>query len=177
MKSKVYIETSIPSYYCEIREDTESVAKRLLTREWWDNHRNFYELVTAPPVTDELEQGDYPTKSETLRLISDIPLLELTEETENIVDEYLRHHLMPKDPKGDALHLALASYHNCRFLLTWNCQHLANANKFEHIRHINTLLGLFVPILTTPYGLLYEYEGREINDNRYDNRQNSGNTS
>ena len=65
---------------------------------------------------------------------------------------------MPKDPKGDALHLALASYHNCRFLLTWNCQHLANANKFEHIRHINTLLGLFVPILTTPHGLLHEYE-------------------
>lgn len=39
VKSKVYIETSIPSYYCEIREDTESIARKLLTREWWDNHR------------------------------------------------------------------------------------------------------------------------------------------
>jgi HTH-type transcriptional regulator / antitoxin HigA len=26
---------------------------------------------------------------------------------------------MPKDPLGDALHLALASYHKCDFLLTW----------------------------------------------------------
>lgn len=61
---------------------------------------------------------------------------------------------MPKEPKGDALHLALASYHHCHFLLTWNCAHLANPNKFEHIRHINSILGLFVPSLITPYELL-----------------------
>jgi predicted nucleic acid-binding protein len=161
MKARVYIETSIPSYYCEIREDTESSAKKLLTREWWDHHRRNYELVTAPPVIDELERGEYPTKSDALELIRDIPILELTKEAEYIVEEYIRHHLMPKDPKGDALHLALASFYNCRFLLTWNCQHLANANKFEHIRHVNTLLGLFVPILTTPYSLMCEYNEDE----------------
>ncbi len=112
-------------------------------------------------MIDELERGDYPTKSDTLELIREIPILELTKEAEDIVEEYIRHHLMPKDPKGDALHLALASYYNCRFLLTWNCQHLANANKFEHIRHVNTLLGLFVPTLTTPHSLMYEYKEDE----------------
>ncbi|WP_196519639.1 hypothetical protein [Nostoc sp. WHI] len=56
---------------------------------------------------------------------------------------------MPKDPLGDALHLALASYHKCDFLLTWNCRHLANANKFGHIRRLNVMLGLFVPTLVT----------------------------
>lgn len=69
---------------------------------------------------------------------------------------------MPQDPLGDALHLALASYHKCDFLLTWNCQHLANANKFNHIKRINTMLGLFIPILTTPLELLggeEDYEG------------------
>ena len=65
---------------------------------------------------------------------------------------------MPRDPAGDALHLALASYHKCDFLLTWNCQHLANANKFGHIRRVNTLLGLFVPDLVTPLELLGEDE-------------------
>ena len=35
-----------------------------------------------------------------------------------------------------------------------NCAHLANANKFEHIRHINHVLGLYVPTLTTPLELL-----------------------
>jgi hypothetical protein len=36
----------------------------------------------------------------------------------------------------------------------WNCQHLANANKFGYIRRVNTMLGLFVPALVTPLELL-----------------------
>ncbi|MBI5243526.1 MAG: type II toxin-antitoxin system VapC family toxin [Elusimicrobia bacterium] len=156
MKPKIYIETTIPSYYCEIREDTESAAKRQWTREWWDNHRRNYELVTGPNVIDELERGDYPTKRDTMKLVEELPILEISGDIESIIAEYISHKLMPRDPGGDALHLALASYYHCQFLLTWNCQNLANANKFEHIRHVNTLLGLFVPIMTTPYELMFE---------------------
>jgi len=58
------------------------------------------------------------------------------------------------DPAGDALYLALASYHRCDFLVTWNCKHLAHANKFGHIRRVNGLLGLFNPSLVTPLELL-----------------------
>ena len=65
---------------------------------------------------------------------------------------------MPADPRGDALHLALASFYKCDFLLTWNCTHLANANKFGHIRRINVMLGLNVPLLVTPLELLGEFE-------------------
>jgi hypothetical protein len=36
----------------------------------------------------------------------------------------------------------------------WNCRHLANANKFPHIRRTNTLLGLYVPELVTPLQLM-----------------------
>jgi len=43
-------------------------------------------------------------------------------------------------------------------LLTWDCRHLANANKFEHIRRVNTLLGLAVPALVTPLELMGEGE-------------------
>jgi hypothetical protein len=32
-----------------------------------------------------------------------------------IVQAYVRHRLMPAAPAGDALHLALASYHKCDF--------------------------------------------------------------
>lgn len=61
---------------------------------------------------------------------------------------------MPANPAGDALHLAVASVQRCDFLVTWNCRHLANANKFGHIRRVNTLLGLYVPTLVTPLELL-----------------------
>lgn len=43
-------------------------------------------------------------------------------------------------------------------LVTWNCRHLANANKFGHIRRINTMLGLKTPELVTPPELLGDIE-------------------
>jgi len=61
---------------------------------------------------------------------------------------------MPADPFGDALHLACVSCHKVDYLLTWNCKHLANANKFGHMRRVNALLGLPTPALITPLELL-----------------------
>ncbi len=37
---------------------------------------------------------------------------------------------------------SIPSFFKCDFLLTWNCAHLANANKFKHIQRVNTMLGL-----------------------------------
>ena len=55
---------------------------------------------------------------------------------------------------SDADHLALATFHKCDILVTWNCQHIANANKFPHIRRINAMLGYATLQLITPLELL-----------------------
>lgn len=154
MKKIVYIETSVPSFYYEVRTDPEMIARINWTREWWDNERDHYQLVTSLAVIEELESGDYPNKENVLEMLADVPLLNIPMAIGDIVDTYIVRRLMPSNPRGDALHLAIASFHGCDFLLTWNCKHLANANKFAHIRRINTLLGLFVPTLTTPFELL-----------------------
>ncbi len=62
-----------------------------------------------------------------------IDCLEFNDEIEEIVEVYITNYLMPKDVVGDALHLAIASFHKMDYLLTWNCNHLANANKKKHI--------------------------------------------
>lgn len=158
MNRRVYIETTIPSFYHEVRTEPEMTARRTWTREWWDHHRFDFDLVTSEAVFNELESGNFPQKSDSLALIETIPLLAIGEAIADIVEAYVKHCVMPADPLGDALHLALASYHRCDFLLTWNCRHLANANKFAHIRRVNGILGLFVPSLVTPLELLGERE-------------------
>ncbi|MGB9438358.1 MAG: type II toxin-antitoxin system VapC family toxin [Desulfobacterales bacterium] len=154
MKRVVYIETTIPSFYQEVRTEPEMIARRNWTREWWNNQREHYQLVTSIAVIEELERGDYPNKEKILNLVADIPLLSINTEIHDIVETYIKRKLMPADILGDALHLAIASFHGCDFLLTWNCKHLANANKFSHIRRLNALLGLYVPALITPVELL-----------------------
>ena len=150
----VYIETTIPSFYYEVRTDAESVARRNWTRQWWDERRSEYELVTSQAVTDELQQGAYSSKEQTTRLLKEIAKVSIVNEVKSIAETYVKHAVMPRDPAGDALHLAIASYHKCDFLLTWNCHHLANANKFIHIRRINESLEIFCPQIVTPLELL-----------------------
>ncbi|MGH2412196.1 MAG: type II toxin-antitoxin system VapC family toxin [Microcystaceae cyanobacterium] len=150
----MYVETSIPSFYHEVRSDPEMVARREWTREWWSQESDNYLLVTSLAVFDELNRGNFPGKTEALEMISDLLFVPIEPALTEIVEVYIQQHLMPKDPVGDALHLALASYHKCDFLLTWNCRHLANANKFGQIRRVNVMLGLYVPTLVTPLELI-----------------------
>jgi predicted nucleic acid-binding protein len=156
LKPRVYIETTIPSFYHEVRAAPDIVARRDWTRRWWDGAMDRYELVTSPAVLDELAGGLPERGAMRLDLVRNLPLLPIEPAILEIVQSYIRYRLMPADPGGDAMHLALASYHKCDFLVTWNCQHLANANKFGHIRRVNTMLGLFVPALVTPLELLGE---------------------
>jgi hypothetical protein len=155
-KPKVYIETTIPSFYHEIRTDLESAARKNWTQHWWDFKRTTYDLFTSEAVIQELEIGDYPTKAKALSLVAQVPILAINADILEIVETYISRTIMPAEPAGDALHLAIASYYGCDFLLTWNCKHLANPNKFQHIRRINALLNIFIPTLITPLELLDE---------------------
>jgi len=154
VEQAVYIETSIFSFYYERRPDPAAVAMRDWTRKWWRDHRHRYLISTSTAALAELDTGQLPHREEALSLAMTLPALPVEDEVGEIVEVYIQHHLMPRDPLGDALHLALASYHKFDFLLTWNCEHLANANKVGHIRRINALLGLHVPVLTTPLELI-----------------------
>ncbi len=155
MLRRVYIETTVPSFYHEVRSEPDMIAKRELTRQWWDHERARYDVFASVAVIEELGEGEYPTKEEALELMRGLPVLPINDEIYEAVETYIDQGVMPSDPRGDALHLALASYHRCHFLLTWNCAHLANANKFEHIRHVNAILGLQTPAIITPEQLLH----------------------
>ncbi len=160
-RPRVYVETTIPSFYHEARTSPESAVRREWTRQWWDGASDRYELVTSPAVLDELAGGRPELGAKRVALVRDLPLLPIEPVIIEIVETYIRYKLMPADPGGDAVHLALASYNKCDFLVTWNCRHLANANKFGHIRRVNTMLGLFVPALVTPLELMGEDDGTD----------------
>lgn len=115
-----------------------------------------YEKVTNLAVIAELEQGNHPNKQEKLNLISKLPLLSVSDEIREIVKIYIQRKIMPIDPVGDALHLAIASFHKCDILLSWNCKNLVNFRKFDRIRRLKVEIGLFVPNLLTPLQLLEE---------------------
>jgi len=158
MSLKIYIETTIPSFYFEARRNVECVSRRNWTRRWWDDHRHEHELATSLVVRNELSDPGYPEakRRNALALLDELPLLDLDARIDEIVQTHIGSLLMPQQPTADAVHLALASFYGCDALLTWNCVHLANPNKFRHIEKVNKRLGLAVPAVITPLELLGE---------------------
>ncbi len=153
----VYIETSIPSFYFTGRTDALSIARQRWTQLWWAKFADVFRPYTSLAVTVELERGTLEIlKSQRISFIEDLPMLEISTEVREVARIYVDRLLMPDDADGDALHLAIASFYGLDVLLTWNCNHLANPNKFEHIETVNNELGLKVPLLTTPLNYLSE---------------------
>jgi hypothetical protein len=153
--ARIYVETTVISFYYNVRQEAEMIARQNWSQRWLDAAMaGEDELVSSLAVQRELKAGTYPNQSEMVALLAKFPLLELNEAVAEAVDAYIVHQVMPNNPVGDALHLALASFHRCDFLVTWNCRHIANANKFGHIRRINAILGIGSPALVTPLELL-----------------------
>ena len=155
--ARIYIETTVISFYYNVRPQPEMVARQNWTRRWLDPAmKSSNELVSSLAVESELHAGEFPNKADMLQLASRFPLLDVNDAVIEVVEAYIANHVMPNDPGGDAFHLAIASFHRCDFLVTRNCQHIANGNKFGHIRRINGILGIGNPALVTPLELLNE---------------------
>jgi len=154
MKKSAYLDTTIPSYFFDSRESLKYPCE--ITRKWWKDESQNFDIFISLETIAELNRGNYPEKKKILEFVSKIDILEASMEIDHIADYYIKNTLMPKDQKGDAIHLAYTSFYKIDFLLTWNCNHLANANKKNHIRIINAKMGLFTPEIITPLELFTE---------------------
>ncbi len=153
MKS-IYLDTTIPSFLFDTREEMKFLIE--ITKKWWHEEQSSFHIYVSDETIRELSEGNYPNKEKILDFALKIDILPYAEEIVNIAESYSSNNLMPKKELGDAIHLAYASYYKIDYLLTWNCNHLANANKKPHIRFLNTKLGLFIPEIITPMELFKE---------------------
>jgi len=159
MLPTVYLDATIPTFYYEDRPGTIIRAWREITVEFWDRARPNYELFVSDETLRELEDVGYPEskRQKCLALVDTLPRLAVTPVVEDLADFFVREGAMPANDLGDAFHLAFATWYRLQYLLTWNCKHLANANKFEHIQILTSRRRLLAPLLVTPEQLLEMY--------------------
>jgi hypothetical protein len=145
----------VPGEY-EDRPGTILQAWREITVEFWDHARPRYDVYVSDETLRELLDVGYPEtkRRNCLDLVSSLPRLAVTPEVTDLATYYVREGVMPANDLGDAFHLAFATWYRIQYLLTWNCKHLANANKFEHIAVLNARRRLVSPLLVTPQQLL-----------------------
>lgn len=152
---RIYVETTIPSMYYDTRAAPVIVAMREDTRRWWADAIRTCELVTGSPTLQELSSGPPDRRRSWLGLIQELPVLTTTDEVLTVAEYYVRHKLVPAEPRFDALHLALATLYHWDVLVSWDIRHLANENKRTHIDRVHAQLGVEPPMVATPRRLLW----------------------
>ena len=151
MPHSIFIETTIPSLYVSRpSRDLLQLARQELTREWWDNQRQQFNLFTSQLVLDEASDGEHTKASERLQLLADIPLLDLNEPVQTLARRLVSSGILPSVAGRDAFHIAAAGIHRMDFLLTWNCKHIANPFISDRLHACFSEAGVHLPVICTP---------------------------
>jgi len=151
MKAKIYIETSIVSYYTSRPSgDIITAARQQVTREWWEEGRNQLDTYISTLVLEEAKGGDPDAAESRLAALKGIPVLEITAEAEELASAFVKFGPIPETHAEDALHIALAVINGMDFLVTWNFHHINNARMKKEIIRVAEENGYECPIICSP---------------------------
>lgn len=155
MPSGIYIETSIISYLAaRPSKDFLVAAHQSITATWWTTRREHFDLYCSQLVINECSAGDPDAARKRLDRLTDIAVLELTEDCLRLAKVMTTTGPVPKNAFEDALHISIATLHGLEYLLTWNCKHIANAEIRPHLERICRAHGFEAPIICTPEELM-----------------------
>jgi hypothetical protein len=132
-----------------LSRDVIVLGNQELTREWWANRREEYDLFISEVVIGEAGIGDPTLASQRLTVAEDIPLLAVTEEAERLAPLLLKAAGLAPNAETDALHMAVAAVHGMHYLLSWNCRHIANATIRRAIERQCRASGYEPPVICT----------------------------
>lgn len=155
MNSTVYVETTIIGYLASRpSRDLVTAANQRLTHDWWELHREQYEVYVSEAVLAECSAGDPEAAQERLDAVAGLAVLGVTDEAEQLAAELVKQIPLPESATVDALHIAIATVHGIDYLLTWNCTHIANAMLQHRIEAVCRSEGFDPPTICTPQQLM-----------------------
>ena len=160
IRPRLYLETSVVSYLvARPSRDVEVLGHQETTRAWWDSSLALHEAYVSALVHLEAGRGDPGAASQRLKAIEQFPVLAISEEARHLADLYVREIPLPVKASADALHLAIATLNRMDYVVTWNCEHIAQGRVKRRLEEINRAQGLAVPTICTPEELFYEDSG------------------
>lgn len=137
-KETIYIDTSVISAYY----DDRAKDRREATTKFWTQILPNYKVYISDITVEELED----TKDETLRkrllkAIKDFEVLKTNQKIEDLANAYIENDVFPERYFDDALHVAIASFYEISYLVSWNFEHMVKVKTRRLVRLVNALEG------------------------------------
>ena len=157
MREKVYIETSVVSYFTSKPSTDVIIAGRQeITRRKWAHILDVFDAFISVLVLQESEQGDSEAVQKRLEVIANIPVLSVTGDAEKLALILILEGPIPEKSPEDALHISIATVNGMDYLLTWNFAHINNAQMKSKIASKIERHGYQCPVICSPEELLGE---------------------
>ena len=155
MKKKVYIETTVVSYFtARPSRDLIMAGHQETTRDLWPDLTAKYESYISAIVYEEVGKGDPDQAKMRLAAIEDLPMLDIDEEARFLAGRIIAARGIPAEYPEDALHIAVAAVNGMDVLVTWNFAHLNNPFTRRAVRKAVESEGYFCPEICSPQELL-----------------------
>ncbi len=138
IKSKVYLDTTVPSAY----HDDRTPDRQRLTKQFWTERLPDFECVISTIVLIEINDTPDPERRDNIEgLIDDFEVLEFGEEAYELAQEYVERGIFPEKYTSDANHVAIAVVNGIGYFASWNFKHLVKVNTRREVNLVNALLG------------------------------------
>jgi hypothetical protein len=155
MKSKVYIETSVVSYYTgRGSRDVVIAGRQQSTQDFWALLADEILPFVSALVLKEAGKGDSVVAGKRLDSIRTFPVLATTSEAERLAQALIDARGIPTEYPEDALHIAVAAIAGMDFIVTWNFSHINNPFTKTMIRQTVENAGFECPEIVSPDAFL-----------------------
>ena len=149
-KMKVYLDTSVISALF----DERNLERKILTEAFFEEIGNFATHISEITAAEIERTPDLKLRSKMKEIISQFPMLFLTDEAVLLAKEYIRYGAVPEGYPEDAYHIAIAVIGEIDFLLSWNFKHIVRRKTRDIVRMVNSLNRLREVEIMTPAELL-----------------------
>jgi hypothetical protein len=154
---KVYIETSVVSYYtARPSRDVVIAGHQQVTHDFWIRLGHDFEPFVSAVMLAEAGRGDAEQAEKRLQAVRPFRVFQITPEAEGLARRIIAGGGIPAEYPEDALHVALAAVGGVDFLATWNFSHINNPFTRMMIRQIVENEGYVCPEIVSPDELLGE---------------------
>lgn len=155
MKRKIYIETTVVSYFtARPSRDLLVAGHQEATRELWPVLTTQYDTFVSALVYEESARGDAEQAAQRLRAIEPFRMLDVDEDSRTLAAKLVERKGIPSQYPEDALHIAVAAINGIEVVVTWNFAHLSNPFTRMMIRQIVENEGYVCPEICSPEELL-----------------------
>lgn len=138
MEESLYLDTSVPSAYYDQRAQERQEA----TVYFWKKVISHYKTFVSEITMEELQSTKDPIlKASFLALVAPFQVFKMNRQAEELAFKYVKHGIIPDKYVYDAYHVAIATFHNINFLISWNFDHLVKAKTKKLLNSVNILEG------------------------------------